>query len=176
SGSVEPWPLELDRSLPDERRTVLTLGPLDPADVGRVLRRKLGWAPAWPRVLRIAELSRGNPFYALEIARSRGSVRSEGELDQPLPERLADLVHSRLAALPARARSVVEATSVLRAPTVDLVRRLIPRSVDLDRALEDAERSGVLTVDGGRLRFEHPILASATYASITKRRARQLHR
>lgn len=171
-----PWPLDLERSLPDERRVVVRVGPLDPADLGRILRRRLGWAPAWPRVVRIAELSGGNPFYALEIARTRGSVRSDDDLDELVPERLADLVRSRVARLPAGARSVVEAASVLRSPTVDVVRRLVPASVDVDRAIAEAERASVLAAAGGHLTFEHPIVASAAYRSIPTLRAKDLHR
>src|SRR5205814_162528 len=83
-----------DRSLAPERLSAMRVGPVGPSALARMLRRKLGWSPAWPRVLRIAELSGGNPFYALEIARARGSVRSAGALDEPLPERLTDLVRT----------------------------------------------------------------------------------
>ena len=56
--------------MPEGRHQAIPLGPVGPSDLSRILRRVLGWAPAWPRVLRIAELSQGNPLHALELTRA----------------------------------------------------------------------------------------------------------
>ncbi len=169
------WPFDLDRSVPSDRLGTIRPGPLGPSDLARILRRRLGWAPAWPRVLRIAELSGGNPFYALELARARGSVHAADGLDEPLPEGVMELVRSRLDALPARVRAIVQAASVLHAPTVTTLRGMVPRSVDVERALGEAERAAVLVMEGERIRFAHPILAAAAYGSIAQDRRAELH-
>ena len=59
--------------MPEGRFETLVVGPVDPSDLSRIMRRVLGWAPAWPRVVRIAELSQGNPLHALELARAFGA-------------------------------------------------------------------------------------------------------
>ncbi len=170
------WPFDLARALPADRLHHLRIGPVGPTELARMMRRRLGWAPSWPRVLRIAELTGGNPFYALEIARSRGSVRHADALDEPLPAGVTDLVRARLAALPAAVRTTVQAASVLHTPTKDFVRRLVPAATDVERALVEAERAGVVVIDGDRVRFAHPILSAASSASIPESRRPELHR
>jgi DNA-binding NarL/FixJ family response regulator len=48
--------------------------------------------------------------------------------------------------------------------------------VNLREALEAAARQGIVTVEAGRVRFTHPILAAAAYGSIPAARRRDLHR
>ncbi len=169
------WPFELDRSVPSDRLGEIRPGPLGPSDLARILRRRLGWAPAWPRVLRIAELSGGNPFYAIELARARGSLHAPENLDEPLPQGVTELVRSRLDALPVRVRATVQAASVLHAPTIGTLRGMVPRSVDVERALDEAERAAILVLEGDRVRFAHPIMAAAAYGSIRPGRRAELH-
>jgi DNA-binding CsgD family transcriptional regulator/KaiC/GvpD/RAD55 family RecA-like ATPase len=170
------WPFELEQALPDDRLTRLRLGPVGPSELSRMLRRKLGWAPAWPRVLRIAELSGGNPFYAFELTRALSGARSDEDVERLLPGSVTELVRSRLAKLPPRVLEAVELASVPRSPSVDLLRRLAPSALDLRDALATAERAGVLTLDGEQVRFAHPILAAAAYGAVPDARKQELHR
>ncbi len=169
-------PAELARAMPDGRHETIALGPVGPSDLSRILRRVLGWAPAWPRVVRIAELSQGNPLHALELTRAFGAVRSTDGLEGPLPDSVVELARSRIGALPGRVRDAIELASVPRDPGLDLLRRLDPAALDLREALESAARQGIVTVDAERVRFTHPILAAAAYASIPASRRRDLHR
>ena len=162
--------------MPDGRHETIALGPVGPSDLSRILRRVLGWAPAWPRVVRIAELSQGNPLHALELTRAFGAVRSTDGLEGPLPDSVVELARSRIGALPGRVRDAIELASVPRDPGLDLLRRLDPAALDLREALESAARQGIVTVDAERVRFTHPILAAAAYASIPASRRRDLHR
>ena len=84
-------------------------------------------------------------------------------------------MRSRLDALPARVRAIVQAASVLHAPTVRTLRGMVPRSVDVERALVQAERAAVLVLEGERIRFAHPILAAAAHGSIDQGRRAELH-
>jgi predicted ATPase len=98
SGSPD---VQLPHGLRDRLR--ITLGPLSIGALHRILRIQLGSAPSRPTLVRMHELTGGNPFYALEIARAlqrRDDVSALEEL--PLPTRLQDIVAERLAALPKR--------------------------------------------------------------------------
>jgi DNA-binding CsgD family transcriptional regulator len=170
------WPAELARAMPEGRIDTIRLGPIDPSELSRILRRVLGWVPAWPRVVRIAELSAGNPLYALELARAFGGARSGEDLDGVLPNNVMELARSRIAKLPRRVRVALELASVPRAPRLDLLSRLDSAAVDLRGALATAARSGIVTIDGQWIRFSHPILAAAVYGSIPSARKRELHR
>lgn len=174
-GAVD-WSEELTRAMPPGRLDLLRVGPIGPSELSRILRRVLGWVPAWPRLVRIAELSGGNPLYALELARAFGGVGSDQDLDASLPGSLAELARARIAKLPRRVRDAVGLAAVPRAPTLDLLSRLDPASLDLRDALMTAARSGIVTVDSERIRFSHPILAAVAYGSIPPARRRELHR
>ncbi|HEY2878342.1 helix-turn-helix transcriptional regulator [Nocardioides sp.] len=170
------WPAELGRAMAEGRFDTLEVGPVGPSDLSRILRRVLGWAPAWPRLVRIAELSQGNPLHALELTRAFGAVGSGDGLEGPLSDSVLDLARSRIAGLPDRVREALELASVPRDPLLNLLGHLDPTALDLREALEAAGRQGIVTVVDDRVRFTHPILAAATYGSIPAARRRDLHR
>jgi DNA-binding NarL/FixJ family response regulator len=173
---AEDWLGEFARALPPDRVDVLRLGPIGPSGLSRILRRALGWVPPWPRVVRIAELSGGNPLYAIELTRAFGGARSGEELETRVPDSAVELARSRITRLPGPARDAVELASVLRAPTLDLLRRLDSTAVDRHGPLAAAARAGIVTIDGERVRFAHPVLAAAAYGSIPVTQRRELHR
>jgi DNA-binding CsgD family transcriptional regulator len=170
------WELELVQAMPDDRHETVALGPVGPSDLSRILRRVLGWSPAWPRVVRIAELSQGNPLHALELTRAFGAVRSDDGLEGPIPESVLELARSRIAGLPDPVRRAVELAAVPRDPRLSLLGRLDPAALELRESLETAARQGIVTVDAERVTFTHPILAAAAYGSIPVTRRRDLHR
>ena len=170
------WERELAHAMPEGRFERLEIGPVDPSDLSRILRRVLGWAPAWPRVVRIAELSEGNPLHAIELARAFGADRALDALDGPLPDGVPELARSRIAGLTDPVRDAVGLASVPRRPHVDLLGHLDPGVVDLRESLDSAARQGIVTVELGQVRFTHPILAAAAYGSLAPERRRELHR
>ena len=176
SGAARGWPFELDQAMSEGRIDAVRLGPVEPSGLSRILRTTLGWAPAWPRLLRIAELSGGNPFTALELARAFGGEGFEEHLDALPSGGAIDLARSRIGELAAPIREAVELASVPRSPTIDLLRRLAPAASDLRSVLARAERAGVLALEGDRIRFAHPILAAAAYDSVPPDRRKELHR
>jgi DNA-binding NarL/FixJ family response regulator len=178
TGHDEPldWHRELARGMPAGRLDSVTVLPLGPSEMSRILRRALGWVPAWPRVVRITELSAGNPLHALELARAFGGVRSADDLEGSLPTDVVALAQSRIAKLPDGVRDAVALASVPRAPTLELLRRLDPGALDLREAIAIAGRSGILMLEEERIRFSHPVLAAAAYGSIPVDRKRELHR
>ena len=78
---------------PDGVRRIL-LQPLTVGELHQVLMLRLGISVARPMLLRIHEISGGNPFFALELAREIGTNRRLTELS--LPGSLGDLVGSRI--------------------------------------------------------------------------------
>lgn len=169
----DPAPLALVRALPEDRLRRLTLGPLSLGALHRLVRERLGLVLARPMLRRLREISGGNPFYALELARAveRGSIRlAAGE---PLPASLGALVHERLEGLPAETRAALLAASALSEPTLGLVQ---DASGDAEgAALTPGLEAQVIEVEDDRIRFAHPLLASGVYGAALIDERRALH-
>jgi ATP/maltotriose-dependent transcriptional regulator MalT len=121
---------------------------------------------------RIHQVSAGNPFYAIELARAL--VDSAGEL---LPGTLAELVRARIGSLDPAVHDVLLAAASLATPTVELVGAAV--AVDHDQLielLETSERNGIIFIEGNRIRFTHPLLASGVYADASPTQRREMHR
>ncbi|NUT56270.1 MAG: AAA family ATPase, partial [Thermoleophilia bacterium] len=146
----------------------IELGPLSLAALHHVLRSSLGAAPARPTLLRIAATAGGNPFFALEIART---LDRPDELGGPLPvpSSLQELVADRIDSLSPAARDAALVVAALSRPTVQTVG--VPPEV-----LAEAEAAGVLVVELDRIRFTHPLLASVVYRAAGGTQRLELHR
>jgi DNA-binding CsgD family transcriptional regulator len=151
----------------------LHVGPLDLNAIDALVRGELGVSLRRPALAWIHAESGGNPFLALEMARA---VMRTGA--GPGLEGLAhatatgDLVRERLDALPESARLVLAAAAALGRPSVELVGAALP---DAEEALEAARLGGVVELDGGRVRFTHPLLAAGAYALLDATERRDLH-
>ena len=60
--------------------------------------------------------------------------------------------------------------------TANAVLAALPDDLAGGAALAEAEDAGVLVTEHGRIRFTHPLLASAVYASVSEARRHALHR
>jgi DNA-binding CsgD family transcriptional regulator len=171
-------PLGLDRALRPGRLQHLALAPLSLAALSDLVRSRLGRQLSRPILVRIADASRGNPFYALEIARAMADDGFTVALGDPLPVpgTLRDLLTDRLERLSPAAQAAASAAAALSHPTAVSVTLALGPDLDAETALLDAEEAGVLVSDGDRLRFSHPLLASTIYGSLTGARRRTLHR
>jgi len=171
-------PLELDRALPPDAFQRVVLESLSLASLHHIVRARLGTSPSRPMIARIAEASGGNPFYALEIARAgEGRVTGPGEhAPLPVPQSVQKLAAERINALSGAAREAVVVAASLSRPTADLVMTALPDDPDSEAAIAEAEDAGVLVAEQGRIRFTHPLIASAVYASVSEVRRRALHR
>ncbi len=178
AGTVPARPLHLERALAPESLEHLVLGPLSPAAIHHLIQSQLRLNLARPMLIRVAEASGGNPFFALEISRALARGRSVPALGDPLPvpRTLHDLLSDRLDQLSAAARTAAAATAALSRPTAETVKAALGSDLDVDAALLEAEDAGVLVSDSDRLRFSHPLLASTIYGSLTVARRRALHR
>ena len=160
---------------PTRRRRANRVGPLSLSGLRQVISSQLGRSFSRPTIGRISELSGGNPFYALELARAIDGQSSLA--DAALPGSLADLVRSRLDQFGEDTQ-----TSCWRRPASaprrwtcwpTVTERTPERVVEL---LEVPETDGIVQIAGNRVRFAHPLLARGVYSVVGPARRRQMHR
>jgi DNA-binding CsgD family transcriptional regulator len=171
-----PVPLGLDRFLPEGRFRRLDVGPLTVDALGSALRARLGTGFLRPTLVRLHEMSGGNPFFAIEIARAsaRGDIPAKGQL-LPVPHTLRDLVRGRVSALPADAQEALLVAAAVSSPTMDLVRAAIG-SRKAATGLAKGVKAGVIEVDQGHIRFVHPLFGSTIFTEATSEHRQGLHR
>ena len=159
----------------DDRFSSLAVGPLALGAVHRLLHSRLGLVLPRPALRRVHEVSGGNPFFGLELGRALQAHDAELSPGEPLPvpDRLQELVRSRLEALPPESRDVLAAAAALSQPTLDLLAAAVSDGAD---ALRPGLEAQVVELDGDRVRFTHPLLASAAYQSLDAIGRRELHR
>jgi tetratricopeptide (TPR) repeat protein len=147
----------------------LELGPLSVAALQRIVSERLGVTFSRPTLVRLADASRGNAFFALEIARllARGDMQLiAGRL--PVPDDLRSLAADRVSSLPALTRETLLRAAALAQPD--------STSVDI-RALAPAEEAGLVSIGAdGVITFTHPLFASAVYGSASARARADVHR
>ena len=177
TGADRKTVLEVDRALPEGRVRRLELGPLSLGALHEVVKARLGWSLTRRALIRIAQAAGGNPFFAVEIARSLPQGASPGLALLPLPDNLRALAGARIAALPKRARDALLAAAALRSPTVELVAAgMGETAAGSRRALEQAAAARVVELEDSHVRFSHPLFAAAVYSSATPGERRQAHR
>lgn len=145
------------------------LAPLSLGAMQQLLRTQLGLGFRRPTARRIHEVSAGNPFYALELARAlqrRGGFPPPSD-PLPVPETLAGVVSERLTTLPVAAREAL----LMVAAAGDMPRS----SADLD-ALGPAVDAGIIELTGDEVGFTHPLVAATVYAEAASGELRRAHR
>ena len=153
----------------------ITVGPLSIGALHAVIFDRLKRSVPRPTMVRIHEISGGNPLYAIELARALDGHAASFEVG--LPNTLAGLVHARIGSLDAEARDMLLAAACLATPTVELVARAT--DLDVERVVDDltdADNKGVVTIEGNRLTFAHPLLATGVYTGATHAKRRGMHR
>jgi DNA-binding CsgD family transcriptional regulator len=173
-GDVDP--LGVVPAFPEQRVHVLHVGPLSLDEIERVVLETVGERFPRTTLLRIHEMSGGNPFFAQEIALAllrRGDDVGAGER-LPIPDRLQELIEHRLEGLPGDTVKALEIVSALSSPTLETVAAAIAPS-PIDTRLDPAIESGVASIAGDRVGFTHPLLASAVYQRAPSARRREHH-
>lgn len=159
---------------PDRLRRFV-VPPLSLGGLQVVLAERLGRSFPRLKVLRIHEISAGNPFYALELARAIGNDVDSTEVE--LPGSLTALVETRIGRLGVDIREALLAAACAAAPTTELVARATGRDTKVVVVLlEPAEADGFIRIEGHRLLFAHPLLARGVYGSAGPAQRRAMHR
>jgi DNA-binding CsgD family transcriptional regulator len=145
--------------------------PLSLGAIGRIIRSRLGLSLHRPSLIRIHEASRGNPFFALELAAALATAE-DGEGALPVPETVRELVRRRLVALPEDARGGLLVVAALGHPATDVLALAVE---DWQRVLAPVLDAAILEVRSGRIRFAHPLLASGVYGDAAEHERRAVH-
>ncbi|MFD4511139.1 helix-turn-helix transcriptional regulator [Streptomyces sp. NPDC058457] len=166
----ESVPARFDRDFPQ-----VTLGPLSRSAAGLLLDAQ----PDPPRGKARAEILRqaaGNPLALIELPRALalGRTGSAGGVALPLTARLENLFAADLSGLPSPTREAL--LLVAAAGTADLADlvRAAP-ALDVVRALDPAERVGLVRVESDRVLLRHPLVRSAVYHAASFHERRQTH-
>ncbi|MGW4378952.1 AAA family ATPase [Kitasatospora sp. NPDC004531] len=163
-------PLRFDRDFPQ-----LAAGPLDRASAGLLLDAQ----PVPPRGrarARILQEAAGNPLALVELSRAlaHGRSESDGSRALPLTRRLENLFAADLPDLPPDTRRALLLTA---ATDTGELSDVVGAAGGLDclRALEPAERAGLVRVEEGLLRLRHPLVRSAIYGAASFAERRDAH-
>jgi DNA-binding CsgD family transcriptional regulator len=167
-------PLATAANLPPGRCEVLEIGPLPRGALRRVLAGVVD-SISRPALVRIHEVSGGNPLYAIELARGladAGDVSHPGGV--PLPDSLQGAIAQRLDTV-GELGELLEALSALGPATVGDLRDAAP-GLDVEPLLGRAEQAGLVVVDEDlRVRFSHPLIGTVVYGRMSPLRRRALH-
>jgi DNA-binding CsgD family transcriptional regulator len=157
----------------------IALEPLDEDAARRLLARHGGALPreVSEQILRDAA---GNPLALREIPRLLTDAQRAGAARLPDPLQAGALVEAAYAARTRELSVGVQTALLLVAahPDADvpvLLSALATLGV-ASEALEQAEASGLLELDGRRARLRHPLVRSAVYHAATQRDRRRAHR
>ncbi len=163
-------PIELALSGAVER---LPVGPLSLGAIEGLVRDRLGRTFPRPTMLRLHEVSGGNPFFALELARALDATAAplDPAAPFPVPESLEHLVGARLRALPDETRAALLVVAVIGAPAM----ALLEAAGIATETLNPAAAAQMLELANGEVRFVHPLLASGVIAEATDAERRSAH-
>jgi DNA-binding CsgD family transcriptional regulator len=128
-----------------------------------------------PEVLagRVAEAA-GNPLALLELP----ALGDGGLPVEPLRigKRLEQAFGRRIAAMPPPTRQAMLLVAAADAAVSDVLSRALAQDGLSPADLEPAETAGLLVSERGAVRFQHPLVRSALYQSVTATQRRAAHR
>ncbi len=137
------------------------VGPLSLGAIREILGTRLGATPGRSFLVRLHEISGGNPLFALELAKRDCSVVPR-ELfgSHDAPESLRRLVSTRIAALPAGARDVLLVCALAMDTSLPVICAASSTPAVAQSDLEEGIRSGIATIHDGEVTFAHPVIRS----------------
>ena len=153
--------LELTRLAERDGNAVerIDLDGLGKAHLAQLVSERTGRALTPPQLDRLARLSAGNPYYALELA-------AAGDTELAVPESLAAVLRTRLQSLSGAARA-----AGLSAATLGR----FEAGIDDQGGLDELRAAGVVVVRAGSMSFAHPLLASTLLDMHTTEERRAAH-
>ncbi|MEU1304948.1 ATP-binding protein [Streptomyces shenzhenensis] len=165
----EAVPARFDRDFPQ-----VTVGPLSRTAAGLLLDAQ----PHPPRGrarTQILQQAAGNPLALIELPRAltrgRTGTGQDGGAALPLTARLENLFAADLPGLPGPTREALLLVAAAGTGHLADLLRAAP-ALDVVRALDPAERAGLVRIEDGQVLLRHPLVRSAVYqaASFAERR------
>lgn len=137
------------------------LGPLSLEAMRELLATRATLNPSRSLLLKLNEISGGNPFFALELAaRIHRSAAAAPPDVLDVPQSLRQLVLGRLSGLPPRARDILLVSSVSAEPAVTVICAAARHPATAHADLETCISAGVLVSPNGVIAFVHPLMRS----------------
>jgi len=162
-----PCRLAVERLVAADALVESSVGPITVATLHHMIKDQLGETLTRSVLVRIHQISGGNPFYALEVAREFVRADEAAGAAMPVPESIRDVLSRRLRRLPAVTRDALLTAAALSDPTTALLD---------EQALAPAEEDDIVTIaDDGRVTFRHPLYASAVYGLASRPGRREVH-
>jgi DNA-binding CsgD family transcriptional regulator len=171
-------PIEWERSIGSDRVTRHTIESLASTAIYHLVYDRFGVPLGRPTLLTVHETSRGNPLFAIELARALIDHREDDYQGRPLPlpVRLIDLLQSRIGRQPPRTGRLLAAASAMsRASVEDLSQLVEEPETKVVADLEPAERAGIVATRDGVVEFSHPLLAAAAYSTASPSQRASIH-
>jgi DNA-binding CsgD family transcriptional regulator len=156
-----------------ERLRTIRLAPLTRHEIHHLLRERTARAFPPPVLQRIDRVAAGNPFVALEIARTLEADRRDAKV--AFPESLRELVAARVAGLHPEVHEALLLAAALARPRVGAIERALETG-DAAERLGRAEEAELITITGAEVAFTHPVLAGGVYAAASGAERRAAHR
>ena len=173
--TVRPGAREIERGLASGFVECVSVGPLDVAALFAVLKDRVGLELSRPQLTQLREVTAGNPFYALEIARELALWPPAPGRPLRIPGGLREVVGGRLAKLPAKSRETLLLAAATARPTVETLTAAHGDRDSVLEGLDQAISAGVVEIDEHGVRFSHPLLASVCYGEASPWRRRAAH-
>ncbi|HEX9035882.1 MAG TPA: adenylate/guanylate cyclase domain-containing protein [Ktedonobacterales bacterium] len=155
--------------------TALTLDPLTASETRTLVARLAKGASETAR-RKIEERSGGNPFFAIELARS---MRDGGAAPDSLPDTVQEALQERLDALSPRERAVLQSAAVAgRTFRLATLRAALNDGggADVEMALENLlARDLISPAEGGSYIFRHLLIRDVAYGALSRSERIRMH-
>lgn len=179
--SRDQLPLVTDTIDPDRVERV-TVGPVSFREMGALLAERDHADLGRATLAEVYELSRGNPFFAVQLA-GEAAMADPGAPTTPPPERslgvpdsLGNLVRRRFKPLSSGARDLLLLAALSAEPSEAAVLAATSRPDTANDDLAQLEEGGIVRRRGDDLAFTHPLIRSVAIAGATVTQRLAAHR
>jgi DNA-binding CsgD family transcriptional regulator len=174
--STQSSAIDVGRWLPEERVRKIRLGSLSLGAVQHLVQGRLDAVLPRPLLQRVHDASGGNPLFALELARALQQRGEQPKPGEPLPVggELRQLLRARVGALSKSAQHALLVAASVPQPTLGVVAEVAGAAAR--ESVREAVDAEVVELEDDRIRFVHPLFASAVYLETDPDRRQAVHR